>query len=101
MKITKNVILDLLPLYLADEVSADTRALIEEYLESDPELAKVAKKLAPLEKPADVPAALTQENGMIAYKEAQKRRFLYTIVIAAALSFIVLVIMMVFFFTPQ
>jgi predicted anti-sigma-YlaC factor YlaD len=101
MKITKNVILDLLPLYLAVEVSADTRALIEEYLESDPELANVAKKLAPIEKPADIPAALTQENGMRAYKKAQKRRFLYTIVIAAVLSFIVLVTMVVFFLTPQ
>ncbi|GAH31500.1 unnamed protein product, partial [marine sediment metagenome] len=44
MKITRNVILDLLPLYLADEVSEDTRALIEKYLKTDPQLAKVAKQ---------------------------------------------------------
>jgi hypothetical protein len=39
MEITRNVILDLLPLYLADEVSDDTRLLVEKYLETNPELA--------------------------------------------------------------
>ena len=46
MEITRNVILDLLPLYLADEVSADTRALVEKYLETDPELANIAEQSA-------------------------------------------------------
>jgi len=36
--ITKNVILDLLPLYEAGEVSADTRALVEAYLKEHPEV---------------------------------------------------------------
>ena len=35
-KIPQHVILDLLPLYLADEVSDETRTLIEEYLKTDP-----------------------------------------------------------------
>ena len=39
MEVTKDVILDLLPLYSADEASADTRALVEEYLAAHPELA--------------------------------------------------------------
>ena len=34
--VTRGVILDLLPLYLADEVSTDTRRLVECYLETDP-----------------------------------------------------------------
>ena len=42
MEITRNVIEDLLPLYLADEASADTRMLVGEYLKTDPELADVA-----------------------------------------------------------
>ena len=46
MDITRNVILDLLPLYLADEVSADTRALVDKYLESDPQLSNLAKQSA-------------------------------------------------------
>ena len=39
MNITKDVINDLLPVYLAGEASADTRALLEDYLRNDPALA--------------------------------------------------------------
>lgn len=40
MSVTKYVVLDLLPAYLAGEASADTRTLVEEYLHQDPELAQ-------------------------------------------------------------
>lgn len=46
MNITRNVVLDLLPVYLAKEASADTRALVEEYLARDPELAQRARQHA-------------------------------------------------------
>jgi len=39
MNITRDVIKDLIPVYLAGDVSADTRTLVESYLKSDPELA--------------------------------------------------------------
>jgi len=39
MKITRSVILDLLPLYDAGEACEDTKVLVEEYLRSDPEFA--------------------------------------------------------------
>ena len=39
MNIPKEVILDLLPVYLAGEASPATRAWLEEYLTQDPELA--------------------------------------------------------------
>lgn len=45
-ELTRDVILDLLPLYLAGEVSEDTTALIKEYLEAHPELAETAKEMA-------------------------------------------------------
>ncbi|HET6899221.1 MAG TPA: hypothetical protein VFK70_12765 [Vicinamibacteria bacterium] len=38
MKVTRDVVLDLLPLYVAGEACADSRALVEEFLEQDPEL---------------------------------------------------------------
>lgn len=38
MKVTREVILDLLPLYLAGEASPATRALVEEYLKQDTDL---------------------------------------------------------------
>jgi hypothetical protein len=43
MNVTKDVILDLLPLYYSDEASNDTRVLVEDHLQRDPELAKLAE----------------------------------------------------------
>lgn len=40
MNVTREVILDLLPVYLAGEASPATRALIEEYMQQDTELAQ-------------------------------------------------------------
>ena len=39
MNVTREVINDLWPVYAADEASADTRALVEEFLRQDPEFA--------------------------------------------------------------
>jgi hypothetical protein len=44
MKITRDVITDLLPLYLAGEASAGTRALLEEYLRENPEFASTVRE---------------------------------------------------------
>ena len=44
MKITRDVVTDLLPAYFANEASADTRALIEEFFHEDPEFARLAKE---------------------------------------------------------
>jgi hypothetical protein len=40
MTVPRDVILDLLPLYLADEASPATRELVENYLKQDPALAQ-------------------------------------------------------------
>ena len=42
MEVTRNIIEDLLPLYLAGEVSPETRAAVEEFLARDPALAAEA-----------------------------------------------------------
>jgi hypothetical protein len=44
MKVTREVITDLLPAYFSKEASADTRALIEEFFEQNPEFAALAKE---------------------------------------------------------
>jgi anti-sigma factor RsiW len=44
MKVTRDVIYDLLPGYFASDVSADTRAMVEEYFDTDPEFARMAKR---------------------------------------------------------
>ena len=38
VNVTREVILDLLPVYLAGEASADTRQLVDEYMRQDAEL---------------------------------------------------------------
>jgi anti-sigma factor RsiW len=42
MNITRDVINDLLTVYLAGEASPDTRAIVDEWLRTDPELARQA-----------------------------------------------------------
>jgi hypothetical protein len=98
MEITRNIILDLLPLYLANEVSADTRALVEKYLETDSELANVAKQLAAMEKPKDIPAPISQDDKMNAYRKARRRNLIYTIIVAGVLSIFLMITLFAFFF---
>jgi anti-sigma factor RsiW len=49
MEITRNVIYDLLPAYLAGEACADTRTIIEDFLRRDPELASQVEQQKKLE----------------------------------------------------
>jgi hypothetical protein len=90
MNITRDVILDLLPLYVAKEASADTCALVEEYLKTDPEVAAMAKDPAAAGLPNDVPVPLTPEVRMQAYKDAKRYMFWRTVVVAALASFTLL-----------
>ena len=99
MEITKNVILDLLPLYLADEVSEDTRTLVENYLETDKELADLAKQSAAMELPGDIPVSLTDEDKMKTYKKTRWLLFL-TIVILSILISLILGATFYAFFVP-
>ena len=90
MEISRNVILDLLPLYLADEASADTRALVENYLESDPALAKLAERSAMTDLMKDIPIPLTKENQMEAYEEAKRMILQRTLIVGALIAFVIL-----------
>jgi hypothetical protein len=44
MKVTREVITDLLPAYLSNEASVDTRALVEEFFKEDPEFAALVEE---------------------------------------------------------
>ncbi len=90
MDISRNVILDLLPLYIADEASPETRQLIDQYLESDPELANIAQKLSTAELISEVPIPLTKEREMEAYEQAKLQQRRYIITLVAVISFIIL-----------
>jgi len=50
MNVTREVVKDLLPIYLAGEASGDTKALVEEYFRQDPDFERIARSVAaPLE----------------------------------------------------
>ena len=71
-EVTKNVIMDLLPLYLAGEVSEDTSELVKEHLEADPELAETAKEIAKAGALGTVPIPFRKDTAMETYQEAKK-----------------------------
>ena len=93
MEVTRNVILDLLPLYIANEACQDSRALVEEYLETDPELAKIADKLKSAELLSDVPIPITKEHEMETYEEAKLQQRRYIITLVAVIAIILLFMM--------
>jgi hypothetical protein len=86
MEVTRQVIIDLLPLYIADEVSKDTRALVKEYLAGDPELAELAQDMARAELAGEIPIPLNKEKEMETYLEAKKIMFRRTVVIALTIA---------------
>jgi hypothetical protein len=50
MNVTRQVITDLLPIYLSGEASGDTKLLVEDYFHQDPEFERIARNAAtPLE----------------------------------------------------
>ena len=55
MEVTRDVIKDLLPLYVSGEVSPDTKTLVEAYLRLDPELARAVAAARALELPQTPP----------------------------------------------
>lgn len=99
MKITRNVILDLLPLYLADEVSEDTHILVEQYLKTDKQLAQIAKKSTEMESKVDIPAPITEDDKMKAYRKAKRLIILHTIILAGVISIALVIVVFIFFFS--
>ncbi|MBE0672845.1 MAG: zf-HC2 domain-containing protein [Anaerolineales bacterium] len=71
-EVTNDVIMDLLPLYLAGEVSEETAALVKKHLEADPELAETAKQMAKADSLNKVPIPFKKETAMETYQEAKK-----------------------------
>jgi len=78
MKITRDIVTDLLPAYFSNEASADTRALVEEFLKQDPEFAVLVKDRKSDELLGQMPAASLSEdherNTLIRTKHALKWR---------------------------
>lgn len=89
-EVTKEVILDLLPLYLAGEVSAETAALVKKHLEADPELAETAKEMAKADSLGKVPIPFKKEAAMETYDEAKKWMTIRTLGLAAIAALVLI-----------
>ena len=72
MNVTKDVITDLYPLYVEKECSADTRALVEEYLQSNPQDAAELRRVMNTPLPEAAPWAKAPEE-VQALREARRR----------------------------
>ena len=91
MAVTREVILDLLPLYLSDEASADSRTLVKEHLEIDPELERLATEWKD-RLPEPPPAPINPDAQVMAYQEAKRQIANRVITLAAAIAFGILVV---------
>ena len=85
MSITRPVILDLWPAYLSGEASAETRALVEEYLRSDPEFARQLRE-NPLGDVVSPPLPPDIETNAFARARRQLRGFRWLLQLALIFS---------------
>lgn len=88
MKVTRNVILDLLPLVLADEAHEDTKALVHAYLASDPKMAALAEQAKNAPKPPEIPIPLTPEDEMKSLEKTKHIMFQHNVFLFVAILFI-------------
>ena len=72
MDLNRNVIIDLLPLYLADEASPETQTLVKEYLDRDADLAQLARRWKE-RLPDSPPAPLSPDAQALAYQQAKRQ----------------------------
>ena len=88
MNVSRDVVKDLIPIYLAGDASADSRALVESYLKTDPELAGdvTAARGASLGLPA-TPTPTAEKQTLDATRQLLKNR---TSTLVVAMIFTVL-----------
>lgn len=84
MKLPQHVILDLLPLYLTEDVSLETRQLIEDHLLSDPQLAELVAQVKTQKPLQEIPAPFDKENEMEAFKKVKRTMFQHNIFLILA-----------------
>jgi hypothetical protein len=82
MQVTRDIVIDLLPLYQSGEASRDSRAAIEEFLRQDPSLAQMANQDAAI--PAT--AASELERRTITQTRAAIRRRSWILAVAILFS---------------
>jgi len=101
MEITRELVVDLLPLYIAGEVSDDTKIIVERFLETDPSLASMVEQATSIGF-NEVPIPQSQDEIMEAYKKANKLMVIRTlglaVVIAGTLLAVLLIVPLIYIF---
>src|ERR1041385_1445087 len=94
--VTRNVILDLLPAYLAGEASEESRTLVEEFAQNDPQIARLIRAGA-LEPASTTPKADPPDNlemkTMKRIRRSIRRQMLYVALATASMLMVPLVAM--------
>lgn len=86
MNISRNVILDLLPLYLAGEASEDTRELVEQFLAGDPALTKLVEQSKQNQLEDEIPVPLNKEHEMKTFEKTKQLLFQQKLFLALAVA---------------
>ena len=94
MEITRDIVLDLLPLYLAGELSDDSRRVVEGYLKNDPDLSRQVEDMGALPE-NDVPVPIHKEREMEAYRKVRRLMVLRTLGLALIIAGTLLAILLV------
>ncbi|RLC99505.1 MAG: hypothetical protein DRI46_09340 [Chloroflexi bacterium] len=86
MKIDKNIIMDLLPIYLANEASPETQALVEKYLAENEDIARIVQmQKESLYVTPGIPVPLTRDSQISAYKKSRMQLALFIFIAAILL----------------
>ncbi len=87
-KITRDVLLDLLPMYVAGEASEDTRRLVEQYLDEDAELMRIASRMKAIRIP-EAPRGAAANPELKAFARTKQLMFQRNLFLALAVMFTV------------
>ena len=94
--IPRNIILDLLPVYIAGEASEESRALVEEFAQSDPEVARLIRvgtfDPAVIAPKMDIPDDLEMKT-MKRIRRSIRRQMWYVALVTSAILMVPLVAM--------
>jgi hypothetical protein len=80
MEVTRNIVIDLLPLYESGEASPDTRAAVEDFMRRDPSIARLTARVEEQSPPTRPPTGL--ERQAVARTRAAIRRRAWTLALA-------------------
>jgi len=86
IEITRNIIVDLLPLYLSGEASEESAALVKNYLDNDPELAELASQMSTAQSLNEAPAPRSKETEMEAFEKTKQMLIIKSAIVFTAVA---------------